>query len=137
MMKRKIFICECNSLEHQVIFWYDKDDDIFYCEPHLVTHKNFFKRIWIALKYIVGYKSKYGHWDETIFKEKDLEKLYKYLKKNYNKSIPISKKTIRKILELTTHEQSEGGDVWGNDTVLGTMEQLTDDVIKIIEDAKI
>lgn len=72
-------ICECNSLEHQVIFWYDEEDKILYCEPHLTTHKNFFKRLWHSLKYIFGYKSKYGSWDSTLFKDEDLKKLKKHL----------------------------------------------------------
>jgi len=25
-MERQIMICECHSLEHQVIFWYDEED---------------------------------------------------------------------------------------------------------------
>ena len=39
-MERQM-ICECRSLEHQVIFWYDDEDGDLYCEPHLTTHRNF------------------------------------------------------------------------------------------------
>jgi len=78
-MERQILICKCHSLEHQIIFWYDEEDDELFCEPHLITHKSFFKRLWCGLKYAFGYKSKYGHWDSTIFKEEDLSKLRSYL----------------------------------------------------------
>ncbi len=81
-MERKTIICECNSLEHQVTFWYDKEQDELYCEPHLTTHKNFFKRLRCGLKYAFGYKSKYGDWDSTIFKKEDLKKLRDYLNSN-------------------------------------------------------
>ena len=82
-MERKIFICECHSLEHQVIFWFDEEDNKLYCEPHLVTHRNFLKRLWVGIKYAFGYKCRFGDWDETIFKDEDLKKLYKFLEKNH------------------------------------------------------
>jgi len=83
MLERQVLICECNSLEHQIIFWYDKDEKELYCEPHLSSYNNFFKRLILGIKYIFGYKSKFGNWDETIFKPEELNKLYKHLKDNY------------------------------------------------------
>lgn len=74
-MKREVMICECNSIEHNVIFWYDDEYRELYCEPHLTTHRNFFKRLWHGLKYAFGYKSRFGDWDSTVFKEDDLIKL--------------------------------------------------------------
>ncbi len=29
-IERLTFICECYSLEHQVSFWYDEEDDVFF-----------------------------------------------------------------------------------------------------------
>lgn len=78
-MERIVMICECHSLEHQVIFWYDEEDSELYCEPHLTTHRNFFKRLWRGLKYTFGYKSRFGDFDSTIFKKEDLKKLRAYL----------------------------------------------------------
>lgn len=80
-MDRQTMICDCHSLEHQVIFWFDEEDGFLYCEPHLTTHRGFFQRLLYGLKYAFGYKSRYGAWDSTIFKEKDLKKLRNYLKK--------------------------------------------------------
>ena len=45
----------------------------------------------------------------------------------------ISRETIRQIIELSAHEQEEGGDVWGDDMVVGTMNKLIDDAIEIIK----
>lgn len=42
----------------------------------------------------------------------------------------LTRETIRKIIELTTHESD--GVVWGNDKVLGTMDELIDEVLEII-----
>lgn len=78
-IERQILICKCHSPEHQVLFWYDEEDKDLYCELHLTTHRNFFKRLWYGLKYAFGYNSRYGAWDSTIFKEEELEKLKAYL----------------------------------------------------------
>jgi hypothetical protein len=43
-----------------------------------------------------------------------------------------SRETIKKIIELTAHEQEDGGDVWGDDTVLGTMDEIIDKALEII-----
>lgn len=79
MDKRDILVCECHSLDHQFAFWYDKENNLLYFEPHLTTHRNFFQRLWYGLKYAFGYKSKYGAWDEFIIKDEDKEKLIKFL----------------------------------------------------------
>jgi hypothetical protein len=79
---RKVFICECNSLEHQLIFWYDESEGELYCEPHLTTHKGFFKRLFSGLRYAFGYKSRFGNWDSTILKNSDLKYLRDFLNSN-------------------------------------------------------
>jgi hypothetical protein len=40
-----------------------------------LSNKTFFKRIWIAIKYIFGYKCKYGHFDEFVWREDDMAQL--------------------------------------------------------------
>lgn len=42
------------------------------------------KSIWIAIKYIFGYKCKFGYFDEFIFKKTDADKLQSVV--NYLKS---------------------------------------------------
>ena len=78
-MERRIFICDCNSLEHQVAFWYDEDEKLLYIEPHLITHDNFFKRIWIGLKYVFGYRSRFGEFDEVVLSIESQRKLREML----------------------------------------------------------
>lgn len=78
-MERKIFVCDCHGLEHQVAFWYDEDDNALYIEPHLTTHRGFFERLWVGLKYAFGYKSRFGEWDEIILGEENQKKLYEWL----------------------------------------------------------
>lgn len=77
-----IFICACHSFDHQIIFSVFEDDTLppqVIVTTHLKTYRNIFKRIWVAIKYVFGYKSRYGDWDEFIFNPDDLEDLKKYL----------------------------------------------------------
>ena len=78
-LEHNTFICECHSLEHQMHFWYDDELQQVYTEVHVVKC-GFFVRVKYALKYIFGYKSQYGAFDEFLFKPKDLKKLKEYLK---------------------------------------------------------
>lgn len=77
----EIVICRCYSPEHQLIFrTIDGDSDV-YVTFHL-TRLPFFKRIVHAVKYIFGYTSKYGDFDELIISPKELYKfkvVVKYL----------------------------------------------------------
>jgi hypothetical protein len=72
-------ICDCGLSEHQIIIYKDKDFANGYREvilnPHLVTYKNFFKRCIVAIKYVFGYKSKYGAWDSMIITKRNYQPL--------------------------------------------------------------
>ena len=53
-MERKIFICDCHTVEHQFIIEYfnDGDDDNeVYVGIRLNSFGNVFQRLWRALKY--------------------------------------------------------------------------------------
>lgn len=74
----EIFICECGSLEHSYAFWYDEETKDIHFMPHLISYRNFFKRIWVAIKYIFGYQCRYGHFDSMIINPEDIKKLRGY-----------------------------------------------------------
>lgn len=80
-----LFICQCYNTEHQLIFSYfpEEKEDV-YVSVHLIPEYRIWKRIWIAIKYIFGYKCKFGHFDEFIFKRTDADKLQSVV--NYLKS---------------------------------------------------
>lgn len=46
-----------------------------------------------------------------------------------------TRESIRKIIELTAHEYD--GDVWGDDTILGTMDELIDAAIEILRNERL
>ena len=64
----------CNNLMKK------KNDKLFYIHPHLTHYEGFWKRLWFGLKYAFGYKSRFGAFDEFIFKPEDLEQLKTFLK---------------------------------------------------------
>lgn len=85
-MKHRIILCECSSTEHQVIFHHDDDGDLF-MSVHLQQSKGLWYRIKAAVKYIFGYRSRYGHWDAlTIGPESipEFEEIVKTLKIKQN-----------------------------------------------------
>ncbi len=87
-MEKEFILCECNSLEHQITFFYmDGDYPEISVNIHLVDAK-WYKRIWKGIKYIFGYKCRFGHFDEVLISYRDADKFQKiadYLKLIKNK----------------------------------------------------
>ncbi len=77
MDNNELFICRCHNTEHQLIFSYfdDEDNSDIYVSVHLSPERNIFKRIWVAIKYIFGHRSRYGHFDEFVFNPSDANRL--------------------------------------------------------------
>jgi len=73
----KIYVeCSCGSPEHLLQF--DRDEDFVYVYV-LLNNPNFFKRILIGLKYIFGYKCRYGQFDEILLSKESAKSLAEYL----------------------------------------------------------
>jgi hypothetical protein len=72
--KATVLICECSSREHQIIIEHDNEDNLTYCHIHLVKH-GFWRRLKAGLKYIFGYKCRYGQWEEFILKPEHANQL--------------------------------------------------------------
>jgi hypothetical protein len=71
----EILLCRCHSDEHQILVHFNEDDKELYLDVHLSPYHNFWQRLWRGLKYIFGYRCKYGHWDCFIFNENNADKL--------------------------------------------------------------
>lgn len=89
--KQDLLICECHSTEHQIILSYSEDIDntngkvypMCYAHIHLSKY-SFWQRLKHGIKYIFGYRCRYGDFDEFIFNPKDaseLQELVDYLNK--------------------------------------------------------
>ena len=78
MDKQLLLICSCYSPEHQIIVHLDEGGDFYppeaYVRIHLVR-QSFWYRLMHAIKYVLGYKSKYGAWDEFILDKTHAESL--------------------------------------------------------------
>ena len=72
----EIIICECHSTDHQMVFLYSDDEasPMVYSHVHL-NKRPFWERLKYAIKYIFGYKCRYGAFDEFIFNPEDAERL--------------------------------------------------------------
>lgn len=73
-----LMVCNCSSVEHQLIFRGDEFEvgGVKYHWVFMHTHLssfNFWRRLWYGLKYIFGYKCKYGHFDEVILTKDHVE----------------------------------------------------------------
>lgn len=65
----KLYVeCACHSDEHmhKYTFWWDDPGYPVIYVTHFLNARGFWSRIWTAIKYICGYKCKYGHFDESI-----------------------------------------------------------------------
>ena len=78
-MKTHYFECICYSDEHILKFQIDEEEKEIYTTIFLNQYRNVLKRVWIAIKYIFGYKCKYGHWDCWTLRNEDIQKLKELL----------------------------------------------------------
>ena len=84
--KHEIMLCACSSDEHQIIFHPFEDIKLdngkliksVYCSI-LLNNLPFFSRLKNAIKYIFGYKCKFGHFEEFIIDSNNVEKLKKVI----------------------------------------------------------
>lgn len=75
-MKKDVFICDCNSTDHQIIVYLDEYDGQKIVYFHVKLNKyGFWKRIKRGIPYIFGHTSRYGDFDEFIFNPEDAKKL--------------------------------------------------------------
>lgn len=77
--------CDCSSAEHIVRLTLDDDEvaPCIYVEIQLSTD-TVLKRLWRAVRYVLGYQCKYGHWDEVALSGVQVSKLHKMCHKHLN-----------------------------------------------------
>jgi len=73
--------CQCFSPDHTLRFMYDEEDNSLYTDVFLYQYHNIFKRIWLAIKYVFGQRSGYGHFDCWLLNPTDAVKLKAILDK--------------------------------------------------------
>ena len=74
------FECICAHDEHTIRFTLDKEEKEIYVSVFLGNHRNFFQRLWLAIKYTFGYKSRYGYFGNWTMNQDDADKLEQMVK---------------------------------------------------------
>jgi hypothetical protein len=74
------FECICAHDEHTIRFTLDKEEKEIYTSVFLANHRNFFVRIWLAIKYVFGWKCRYGYFANWALNPDDADKLTQMLK---------------------------------------------------------
>lgn len=69
--------CRCSTPEHTVRF--AKDEDSMYI-TFFLSFGPWYERLFVATKYLFGYKCRYGHFDEIVLGRKEVENLVRILK---------------------------------------------------------
>ena len=73
------FECDCNMNEHMFCVTSEDSEDQFppelYFHFQMSQYRGVLSRIWTGIKYVFGYKSKYGHWDTISISKDNLERL--------------------------------------------------------------
>lgn len=69
------FECECGADEHTLRFILDKEDGILYTHIYLNHYLPWWKRAWRAIRYVFGYRCRYGHWDSWLIRAEDAPRL--------------------------------------------------------------
>jgi len=73
--KSYIIQCHCGSQEHSAsISWFPDDSEV-YLSVNLSDNGSFWKRLKIGIKYIFGYKSRYGMFSEIVLFEEDIKNI--------------------------------------------------------------
>lgn len=86
--RSELFVCDCSDAAHNIIFqlwdWGKNEKRLTYPAEsnfEMCVHVNmeynhtFWKRIWLAIKYIFGYRSKYGFYDVMTIRYADIPRL--------------------------------------------------------------
>lgn len=82
MLDGSYFIeCECGSDEHTLRYTIDAENKTIYTSVFLRHWQPWYKRVWIAIKYIFGYRCKYGHFDCTLMGPEQIDQLRKMIVK--------------------------------------------------------
>lgn len=77
-MEPNLFLCACHSPEHQLLV--TCDEGFVYLEVHLAKLP-LRKRIAHAFRYVFGYRSQFGDFDEILLNEETAHKLGSLLTK--------------------------------------------------------
>lgn len=76
MERPEYFECRCHTPEHTLRIWFDDEpgDPCVFASVFLANGP-WYKRFVSGVRYIFGYKCRYGHFDEFILRPEDCDRL--------------------------------------------------------------
>lgn len=75
------FECDCGDMDHILrVSYYKEDTEEMYVEIHL-RQKTFLQRVWHGVKYIFGFRSRYGDFDEFLWAPETARKYRAFIDK--------------------------------------------------------
>ncbi len=80
VLMKEYFECQCFSDEHTLKFTLDEEQPEVYTSVFLYSD-SWLQRLWTAVKYVFGYKCKYGHFDCFLMREEDADRMISLLHK--------------------------------------------------------
>jgi hypothetical protein len=93
-MKTEYIKCSCTTPEHTLHFsFHETDKDSVYLH-YFLENGVWYKRLWFAVKYLFGYKCRYGHFGETVIEKEQAEKIISIL--SNLKSTEITKESYKR-----------------------------------------
>jgi hypothetical protein len=87
----EFFLCDCTHAEHTLRANYNQEWNTLNFDIFLATH-SWYKRVWYGLKYMFGFKSKYGHFTDIVFSPKDCDRLIALMSRMKARDIEITAK---------------------------------------------
>jgi len=51
------------------------EEGTVWLEVHLYKWRSVFKRVWVAIKYVFGYRCRFGHWDTIEIHPADAQRM--------------------------------------------------------------
>ena len=82
-MDHELFVCECESVDHQLIITSDPDEDAIFFSIYLTTYRPWFERLKAAFNYV--FRNRRIEFDEVILDHADQERLIQVLQSHWQK----------------------------------------------------
>lgn len=98
--------CQCSDFNHVIRFNMSELDGDVYVDVRLNHYEPWYKRAWIALKYVFKQPHAYGHYDVTLLRSEDYQKLHDLLdlSSKLQKTVRLSDNTVKSALEQPTEK---------------------------------
>lgn len=81
-METDHFDCQCSDFNHTFRVTLDPQDGDVYIDVRMNYWEPWYKRVWNAVKYVFKRDVAYGHYDVTMLREEDYDRLRDILRRS-------------------------------------------------------